>query len=64
MKKDTLKWTKIEAPNAPSPRVAHRMVAIGNQLVVFGGGVWSYAAGWEHVYNDTYIFHTGSFARI
>ncbi|CAH1396329.1 unnamed protein product [Nezara viridula] len=34
---ETKKWTKIDAPGAPSSRSGHRMVVVKRQIIVFGG---------------------------
>lgn len=48
------KWEKIGAPNGPSPRSGHRMVAIKKKLYVFGG---FYDSGISYkYYNDIWMF--------
>lgn len=48
-------WTKLEAKNMPAQRMAHKMIAVGNKIILFGGhsDVMSRC-------NDTFIYHTGT----
>ena len=56
----TKKWEKITAPNGPSPRAGHRMVAAKKKLVIFGG---FYDNNQSYKYfNDVHIFSMESYS--
>lgn len=55
----TRQWSKIAAPNGPSARSGHRMVAAKKRLFIFGGfhdNNQSY-----HYYNDVHVFSLESY---
>lgn len=52
----TFRWTKLEAKNAPSNRVGHKMIAVCGKIYLFGGGVWSSQHGWTEQYNETWLY--------
>jgi hypothetical protein len=56
---ETMHWSrpKVTGP-APGPRVAHKMVAIGNKVYMFGGGVWSPSTEWTKKFNALHILDT------
>jgi len=54
----TLTWKRLKPDNMPSPRVGHKMMAVENLILLFGGGVWTPNRGWVRRYNDTYLYNT------
>ncbi|KAL6060981.1 Kelch repeat protein, variant 2 [Balamuthia mandrillaris] len=60
---ETMVWKKIEAKGAPSRRVGHKMVSVGDEIFLFGGGLWSAQEGWTTQYNDIYFYTAGTFCR-
>ncbi|GAM25474.1 hypothetical protein SAMD00019534_086490, partial [Acytostelium subglobosum LB1] len=53
---DTMTWSEVECTgDKPSPRCGHRLVSIGHQLYLFGGGAGD---SWRERFNDIHIFNT------
>jgi N-acetylneuraminic acid mutarotase len=43
----TMTWSKpITSGDVPGPRVAHKLLAVGNKLYLFGGGLWTPEKDW------------------
>eukprot|EP01129_Flabellula_baltica_P005130 TRINITY_DN1830_c0_g1_i3.p1 TRINITY_DN1830_c0_g1~~TRINITY_DN1830_c0_g1_i3.p1 ORF type:complete len:449 (-),score=63.73 TRINITY_DN1830_c0_g1_i3:1369-2664(-) len=56
----TLKWCNITnkiGGKGPGSRTAHRSIAIGKIMYIFGGGKWR-NPDWTHLYNDLHMLDT------
>jgi len=54
---EPLEWVRLNdkvSGSPPAGRCGHRMVNIGNKLLVYGGGTGS--GTWQNMYNDLHIF--------
>lgn len=60
MRLATKKWEKINAPNGPSPRSGHRMVASKKNLIIFGG-FYDNNHSYQY-YNDVHVFSLESYS--
>lgn len=55
----TMNWSRVKATGpAPGPRVAHKLIAVGKRLYLFGGGVWSPQSDWVERSKKIHIFDT------
>ncbi len=54
-------WQKVDFPGlTPGYRVAHTMVAVGNLIYLFGGGIWfPDKSSWMHYDQDMFVLDTG-----
>jgi hypothetical protein len=56
----TMCWSQIKASagQAPGPKVAHKLIAVGKRLYLFGGGVWSPQSDWVERSKKIHVFDT------
>jgi len=55
----TMAWSKVKTSGVvPGPRVAHKLVAVGKKLYLFGGGVWSPKSDWVERLKKIHILDT------
>jgi hypothetical protein len=56
---DTLTWSQPKTTgDQPGPRVAHKMVAVGRKLYLFGGGIWEPQKDWIERTKKIHILDT------
>lgn len=40
--------------------VGHKMIGVKDNILLYGGGVWSSDAGWTDQFNDTHIYDSST----
>jgi len=56
---DTMTWSQPATSGAkPSARSGHTLTAIGQNLYLFGGGVWNERDGWVRKHSDVHVLDT------
>jgi N-acetylneuraminic acid mutarotase len=58
---DTMTWhSPLTTGDLPGPRVAHKLAAVGDRLLLFGGGNWTPQQDWLSKSNKVYELDTSS----